>query len=294
VTGQDRGERLVESLLFVSVLITVLTTAGIILSLFGETLRFLSHVSVLEFLTGTTWTPLFRPAQFGVLPLVAGTLLITGIAALVALPLGLAAAVYLSEYAPGHVRRVLKPALEVLAGVPTVVYGYFALTAVTPLLRSLFPSIDVFNALSAGIVVGIMIIPMVASVSEDAMGAVPRSLREGAYALGATKFEVTTSVVIPAAFSGVVASFVLAISRAIGETMIVSIAAGSTPKLTVNPLESIQTMTGYIVQVATGDAAYGTVKYQTLYAVGFLLFLMTLGMNILGSWIIRRYREVYR
>src|SRR5690606_17464143 len=229
---------------------------------------------------------------FGVLPLLAGSFLVAIGAAVIALPVGLASAIYLSEYAPPRVRAILKPALEILAGVPTVVFGYFALTFVTPLLREIWPQTNIFNAASASIVVGIMIIPLVASLSEDAMSAVPRSLREGAYALGATKFEVATRTVVPAALSGIIASFILAISRAIGETMAVVIAAGNTPNLTINPLESIQTMTAYIVQISLGEAPVGSIEYRTLFAVGLTLFIVTLLMNVLSIFVLRRFREV--
>jgi phosphate transport system permease protein len=228
-----------------------------------------------------------------VLPLVNGTLLVSVIAAAVAMPVGLAIAIFLSEYAPDRVRRIIKPTLEVLAGIPTVVYGYFALTFVTPQLQNLIPNLLVFNALSAGLVMGLMIIPMVSSLSEDAMLAVPRSLREGAYALGATRLEVALRVVVPAALSGIVAAFILAMSRAIGETMLVTIAAGATPNMTVNPLESIQTMTAYIVQLSLGEAAHGSLEFNTIFAVGILLFVMTLAMNVLSHWVVRRWREVY-
>ncbi|MDA1347827.1 MAG: phosphate ABC transporter permease subunit PstC, partial [Chloroflexi bacterium] len=231
---------------FLCALLSVLTTIGIVVSLFTQALGFFGEVSVWEFLTGTRWSPILKPTAFGVLPLVGGTLLVAALAGAVAIPVGLGTAIFLAEYAPGPVRRVLKPTLEVLAGIPTVVYGYFALTFVTPQLQRVFPDMIVFNALSAGLVMGVMIIPMVSSLSEDAMVAVPRSLREAAYALGATRLEVSTRVVVPAALSGIVASFILAISRAIGETMLVTIAAGATPNLTANPLESIQTMTAYI------------------------------------------------
>jgi phosphate transport system permease protein len=258
-----------------------------------EGIGFFRHVSPIEFLTGTTWTPLFRPQHFGVLPLLSGSLLIALGAAVVALPLGLLCAIYLSEYAHPRARAIIKPALEVLAGIPTVVYGYFALTFVTPLLRQLWPQTEIFNALSASIVMGIMIVPMVSSLSEDALSAVPRSLREGAYALGATKFEVAGRTVVPAALSGIIASFILAISRAIGETMIVTIAAGATPKLTLNPLESVQTMTAYIAQVSLGEVPHGTVEYRTIFAVGLALFAVTLLMNLFSNVVLRKYREVY-
>ncbi|WP_240702945.1 phosphate ABC transporter permease subunit PstC [Cohnella luojiensis] len=279
-------------LLFCAV-ISILTTVGIVYILFTETYHFFQKVPFKEFIASGTWSPLFEPKQFGIWPLLSGTLLITVIACLVAIPLGLAAAIYLSEYAPKAVRKVIKPILEVLAGVPTIVYGYFALTFMTPIIRVLFPDVGIFNALSAGIVVGIMIIPMVCSLSEDAMSAVPRSLRDGAYALGATKFEVALKIVVPAAFSGIVASSVLAFSRAIGETMIVTVAAGATPKLTANPFDSIQTMTAYIVQVSLGDTPHGTVEYGSIFAVGATLFLITFVLNIVAQYLAKRFREEY-
>ncbi|HEY8484143.1 MAG TPA: phosphate ABC transporter permease subunit PstC [Longimicrobiales bacterium] len=286
-------ERLIGGLLFLCGAASIFTTLGIVAVLLTEAVGFFTEVSPIEFLTGTEWTPLFVPRHFGILPLLCGSLLVAGGAALVALPVGLASAIYLSEYAPDRVRRVLKPALEVLAGIPTVVYGYFALTFITPLLKQIWPQTDVFNAASASIVVGIMIIPMVSSLSEDAMSAVPRSLREGAYALGATRFEVATRTVVPAALSGILASFILALSRAIGETMIVTIAAGATPKLTLNPLESVQTMTAYIAQVSLGETPFGTLEYKTIFAVGLALFAITLLMNLVSLAILRRFREVY-
>ncbi|KKM10581.1 phosphate ABC transporter permease [Clostridiales bacterium PH28_bin88] len=291
--GRRKGEEAIKIILLACASVSVVTTVGIVLSLLRETISFFSEVSVVEFLTGTKWTPLFVPQHFGILPLMSGTLLVAVGSSIVALPIGLASAIYLSEYAPDRVRRVVKPLLEVLVGIPTVVYGYFALTFVTPILRALIPQTEIFNALSASIVMGIMIIPMVSSLSEDAMLAVPRSLREAAYALGATKVEVATKVVVPAAFSSVVASFVLALSRAIGETMIVTLAAGSTPKLTLNPLESIQTMTGYIAQISSGDTPHGSIEYLTIFAVGMTLFVMTLVMNVLAQVVTRKYREVY-
>ncbi len=284
----------IRALLFACALVSVLTTAGIVSVLLFETFTFFEHVSIVEFFTSDKWTPLFEPKNFGILPLVVGTLLVAVCAMLVALPLGLGSAIYLSEYAPVRVREVAKPALEVLAGIPTVVYGYFAISFVTPTLQKIIPSTEVFNAASAAIVVGVMIIPMVSSLSEDAMAAVPTSLREGAYALGATKFEVSTRVVVPAALSGILASFVLAISRAIGETMAVSMAAGGTPKLTLNIFESIQTMTAYIVQVSLGDAPHGTIEFQTIFAVGMTLFVITFALNILSQYVMRRFREVYQ
>ena len=271
----------------------MLTTIGIIVSLLSQALGFFDEVSVWEFLTGTRWTPILKPRAYGVLPLVGGTLLVSAIAAAVAIPIGLATAIFLAEYAPTRVRSVIKPILEVLAGIPTVVYGFFALTFLTPLLQLVFLDMLVFNALSAGLVMGIMIIPMVSSLSEDAMIAVPRSLREGAYALGATRLEVSIKIVVPAALSGIMAAFILAISRAIGETMLVTIAAGATPRLTLNPLESIQTMTAYIVQLSLGEVPQGSLEFDTIFAVGILLFVMTLVMNTLGHWVVRRWREKY-
>ncbi len=275
--------------------VSVLTTVGIVGVLLFETLDFFREVSIAEFYLGTQWTPLFEPKSFGVLPLIAGTLLVAAVAMVVAMPLGLAIAIYLSEYAGRRTRRILKPLLEVLAGIPTVVYGYFALTWVTPnLLQRIFPETNVFNAASAGIVVGIMTLPMIATISEDAMAAVPASLREAAYGLGSTKLEVATRIVVPAALSGIIASFILAVSRAVGETMAVALAAGSTPNLTANPLESVQTMTGYIVQVSLGDTPQGSIEFRTVFAVGMTLFLMTLGLNVVSQWFVRRYRNVYQ
>ncbi|HET6362683.1 MAG TPA: phosphate ABC transporter permease subunit PstC [Gemmatimonadota bacterium] len=286
-------EAVIGGLLFGAGAVSILTTVGIIAVLVWESLAFFRRVSVFEFLTGAVWTPLFVPEHFGVLPLVVGSVLVSIIAALIAIPLGLGSAIYLSEFAPERLRRLLKPVLEILAGVPSVVYGYFALTFVTPLLQPLIPGLQLFNALSAGIVVGIMVLPLIASLSEDAMNAVPRGLRQGAYALGATKFEVATRVVTPAALSGIVASFILAISRAIGETMAVVLAAGMTPNLTMDVRESIQTLTAYIVQVSLGDTPFGSIEYQSIFAVGLLLFAVTLGMNVFGRWFLKRYREEY-
>jgi phosphate transport system permease protein len=283
----------IRAVLFGCGLISVLTTAGIVVVLVWESVGFFREVTLWEFLTGTKWTPLFKPQHFGVLPLVSGSLLVAFGSSLIALPIGLASAIYLAEYAPRRARKILKPTLEVLAGIPTVVYGYFALTFITPLIRRVFPGTSVFNAASAAVVVGVMIIPMVASLSEDALRAVPRSLREASYGLGATKFETVTRVVVPAALSGIMASFILAVSRAIGETMAVTLAAGATPKLTANPLESIQTMTAYIVQVSLGDTPFGTIEYKTIFAVGLLLFTITLGINVLSRAVLRRFREVY-
>jgi phosphate transport system permease protein len=291
--GRRWGERVIAAALFVCGLVSVLTTVGIVVVLVTESAGFFREVPLVEFLTGTRWSPLFADQHFGILPLLNGTMLIAFGAMLIALPVGLTSAIYLSEYASLRVRGVIKPVLEVLAGIPTVVYGYFALTFVTPIIRAVFPQTGIFNAASGAIVVGIMIIPMVASLSEDALNAVPQALREAAYGLGATKFEVSTKVVVPAALSGIVASFILAISRAIGETMAVTLAAGATPKMTLNFLESVQTMTAYIVQISLGETPHGTLEYSTIFAVGLVLFLITLGMNLLSQRVTRKFREVY-
>jgi len=278
---------------FAAAAVSILTTLGIVFVLVKEAYLFFRQVSPLEFFTGTRWAPLFQPRSFGVIPLIVGTLMITVGAGLIAIPLGTLVGLYLSEYASPKVRAVVKPALEILAGIPTVVYGYFGVFFVTPLLRVFFPSVEVFNAASGAIVVGIMILPLVSSLCEDALSAVPRSLREGAYALGATKFEVGWRTVFPAALSGIMASFVLALSRAIGETMAVTLAAGMSPKLTFNPAESIQTMTAYIVQISRGDTPAGTVEYQTIFAVGVTLFAFTMAMNIVAIRLVKRFRQVY-
>ena len=287
------GEEIVRGLLFLAAFLSVITTFSIVAVLAQEAATFFSEVSFWDFLSGTKWTPLLEPRSFGVLPLVGGTLLIVVGAALIAIPIGLASAIYLAEYSSDQVRSVVKPILEVLAGIPTVVYGYFALTFITPLLEIVLPSTKIFNAASGSIVVGIMVLPMVASLCDDALRAVPSSLRQAGYALGATQFEVILRVALPAALSGIMASFVLAASRAIGETMAVTLAAGATPNLTFNPLESIQTMTAYIVQVSLGDTPAGTVEYQTIFAVASLLFAMTLSLNIFAQKILIRFREVY-
>ncbi len=292
-------EAVIKVGLIAAALVAVVTTALIFLSFLQPTWEFFQLVSPKEFLTGVDWAPTFKPASYGVLPLVTATLLISTIALLVAMPLGLASALYLSEYAYGRVRKTVKPVLEILAGIPTVVFGFFALSFITPALRWLLSPLfdgelpEVFNALSAGIVMGIMIVPTIASLSEDAMAAVPNALRSGAYALGSTKRQVSTKVVIPAALSGIVAAFVLGISRAVGETMIVALAAGNRPNLSWNPLEGMQTMTGFIAQIAGGDASTGSIAYDTIFAVGLLLFLATLAMNIVSIRLVRRYREVY-
>jgi phosphate transport system permease protein len=292
--SRNLTEQGIGLVLFLCAAASTLVTVGIVVVLFRETIAFFQEVSVWDFLTDPQWTPLFQEKHFGVMSLAAGSFLVAGGAALLAVPVGLLTAIFLSEYAGERLRKVLKPLLEILAGIPTVVYGYFALTFITPLLRTVWPETDVFNALSASIVVGIMIIPTISSLSEDALRAVPAALREGAYGLGATKLEVSTKVVLPAALSGVIASFILGISRAIGETMAVSIAAGNLPNLTVNPLESIQTMTAYIVQASLGDTPHGSIGYQTLFAVGMTLFLITLVMNIVSQWILSRFREEYQ
>ncbi len=286
-------ERVIKYVLGACALLSVLTTLGIAAVLVIESIPFFQSVSLTEFFGDTRWTPQFSEKYFGIWALLSGTLLVTVISAVVALPVGLASAIFISEYAPDWVRKILKPGLELLAGVPTVVYGYFALTFVTPLLQAFIPGLGVYNALSAGIVVGIMIIPMVASLSEDALQAVPDSLSRAAYALGATKYETVMRVNVPAAFGGIMASFILAVSRAIGETMIVTLAAGASPKTTLDPTEAIQTMTAFIVQVSKGDTPQGTIVYQSIFAVGLVLFLITLVMNIIANRITLHYQEQY-
>ena len=294
---QGRARRLVEFFiertLFLCAAGSILVTLGIIVVLIGETVAFLREVPLHEFLFGTEWTPLFSQARFGVLPLVTGTLLASVIAMIVALPAGLMVAIYLSEYAPAHVRRFVRPVLEILAGVPSVVYGYFALQFVTPLLRTFVPDLAGFNALSPGIVMGIMILPLVSSLSEDALHTVPAGLREGAYALGSSKLQTAFRVVIPAALSGISAAAILAVSRAIGETRIVAIAAGQQPRLTLDPRVPVETMTAYIVQVSLGDTPAGTLEYRTIFAVGMLLFVSTFVLNLLSTWLRDRFRESY-
>ena len=287
------SERAIALVLLLSTMLSILVTAGIIFVLLFEALKFFGEISFWEFISGTRWTPLFSSKHFGVLALVAGTTLTAVLAMVVALPLGLLSAIYLSEYAPDKVRKPVKPILEVLAGIPTVVYGYFALLFVTPILRQISGDISVLNALSASIVMGIMILPMVSSLSEDAMRSVPRSLREGAYALGSTRLEVSTLVVVPAALSGIVSAFILAVSRAIGETMIVTIAAGQNPNFTLNPFVPIETMTAYIVQVSMGDTPAGSIEFETIFAVALLLFAITLAMNLLSQYVVSRFREEY-
>ncbi len=302
-TAKRAKEQLIQGVLFFCAMLSVITTVSIIVVLLQESVfsfsgekAFFQQVPLWDFLTGNEWR--WEQGKFGILPLLTATLLVTGIAALIGLPLGIASAIYLSEYASPRLRGAIKPVLEILAGIPTVVYGYFALIFVTPyVIKPVFQDllgfdVDVYNALAAGIVVGIMIIPMVSSLSEDALRAVPRTLREAGYALGSTKFDVSVRIVLPAAFSGIVASFLLAISRAIGETMAVTIAGGNSPRLTLNPFHSIQTMTAYIVSVMGGDVAYDLI-YKSLYAVALCLFTVTLVMNIISQWVMRRYREVY-
>lgn len=294
--ARSRGvqEHVVGVLLWLCGAISLLTTVGIVVVLVQRAVVFFGQVSLTEFLFGTTWSALFRNPVFGVLPLVGGTLLITLIAMLVAVPLGLMSAIYLSEYAPPRVRDILKPSLELLAGIPTIVFGFFAVTFIRPdVLIRIFPSIGPFSALAAGIAVGLLIIPLVASLSEDAMRAVPRSLREGGYALGATKLEVSWQIVVPAAISGIIASIILAMSRAVGETMIVALAAGSRAQLTANPLEDMQTMTGFIVQAFSGDMVVGSTPYLALFAVGLLLFFITLALNLVSQWVVGKFREEY-
>jgi phosphate transport system permease protein len=285
-------EKAIGVALFGCALVSILTTVGIVVVLMAEAAQFFREVSIVEFLTGTEWSPKLGN-KFGILPLLCGTLLVTAGAAVVALPIGLLSAIYLSEYASAPVREVVKPVLEVLAGIPSVVFGYLAIVMISPMIRSVFPSAGVFNAASASIVVGFMILPMVVSLSEDILRSVPRSLREAAYALGATKLDVTVKVVVPAAISGIVAAFLLALSRAIGETMAVSLAAGNRPNLTFNLLEEVQTMTGYIVQVSQGDTPAGTLEYRTIFAVGLALFVTTMVLNVLAQWFVSRVREKY-
>jgi phosphate transport system permease protein len=287
------GEDVVKVFLFVCALISVVTTVGIVIALFVPAFEFFQEISIVDFFTGKDWSPLFEPAHFGVLPLIGGTLLVTGIASVVAMPFGLGAAIYMSEYASPRARGFLKPAFEILAGIPTIVFGYFALTFATPLLRDIGIQVDIFNTLSAGLVMGVMLMPIVASLSEDAMGAVPRDLRDGAYALGSTRMQVSTRVVVPAAVSGIIASFVLAISRAVGETMIVLIAMGQQPNLTFDPREAAEAMTAFIAATGAGDVPTGSIEYKTIFAVGATLFVMTLVMNIFAIRLVRKYREVY-
>jgi len=286
-------ERVIEFTLFLAAFVSVATTVGIVVILLKESFVFFQQVSLWDFLTDTQWTPLFADAHYGILPLLSGTLVSSAVALLVAIPLGTIIAIYLSEFAPFAVREVAKPFLEMLGGVPTIVYGYFALLFVTPLLQLIYPDLPGFNLLSAGIVMGIMIIPYVSSVSEDAMRAVPMALREGSYAMGATRFQTAIRVVTPAAFSGIAAAYILGISRAVGETMILAVAAGMQPKLTWNPLEPAATITAFIVQVALGDLPHGSIGYQTIFAAGLTLALVTLFFNVLGHMLRKRFRQAY-
>jgi phosphate transport system permease protein len=292
-TRRRWGEDVIKGVLALFAFLSVATTVGIVISLLFPAIEFFREVSVWDYITGTNWAPLFAPAHFGVLPLISGTLLVTAIAALLSMTFGLGSAIYLSEYAPAAVRRWLKPALELLAAVPTVVYGYFALTFVTPRLQELGVVPGTFNALSAGIVMGIMLIATVASVADDAMVAVPNSLRYGAFALGSSRLQVSTRIVVPAAVSGIIAAFVLAISRAVGETMIVLIAAGGQPNLTADPRQAVETMTAFIAATGNGDVPTGSIEYKTIFAVGLTLFVMTITMNIVSIRLVRKYREVY-
>lgn len=286
-------ERLIEFTLLLSALVAVITTVSIVVILVRESLGFFEHVSIIDFLTDTQWTPLFEDAHYGILPLVSGTLTTSAIALLVAVPVGTIAAIYLSEFASHKVREIVKPILELLVGVPTVVFGYFALLFVTPLLQKIFPDLPGFNMLGPGLVMGIMIIPYISSLAEDAMRAVPMSMREGSYAMGATRFQTALRVVTPAATSGIIAAYILAISRAVGETMVVALAAGQQPNLTFDPMESAATITAYIVQVAMGDLPHGSIGYQSIFAAGLVLMLMTLFFNIVGHITRKKFAERY-
>ena len=288
-----KKEKIIEGLLKFSALVTILTTVGILYVLLSESIAFFREVSIWEFITDKEWTPLFVNKHFGIMPLVAGTLLTTFIAISVAIPIGITIAIYLSEYAHKRFKKIVKPLLEILAAVPTVVYGFFALTVVTPFLQSIIPSMSGFNALSAGIVMGIMIIPYVSSLSEDALSAVPKELRNGSYAMGSTRLQTAFKVMVPAASSGIIVSVILAFSRAIGETMIVAIAAGQQPRLTMNPLVPIETITAYIVQVSLGDVQHNSIEYRTIFAAGITLFIFTFILNNIGFYIRKKYREQY-
>jgi len=286
-------ERLIELVLLSAALVSVFTTVGIVYILVKESVTFFQHVPISQFLTDTQWTPLFDDAHFGIMVLLSGTLTSSAVALAIAIPLGTIIAIYLSEFAPFRLRELAKPFLELLGGVPTIIYGYFALLFVTPLLQRIYPELPGFNLLSAGIVMGIMIIPYVSSISEDAMRAVPMSLREGSYAMGATRFQTALKVVVPAAFSGIASAYILGISRAVGETMILAVAAGMQPNLTFNPLEPAATITAYIVQVALGDLPHGSVGYQTIFAAGLTLMVFTLLCNIAGHVLRKTFRETY-
>jgi len=291
--ARKRKEKLIELFLLMAACVAVFTTLGIVYVLVAESLVFFSHVSLWEFLTDNQWTPLFDDDHYGIAVLLAGTLSSSGVALLVALPLGTIIAIYLSEFAGHRVREVLKPVLELLSGVPTIIYGYFALLFITPVIQKIYPDLPTFNILSAGLVMGIMIIPYVSSLSEDAMRAVPMSLREGSYAMGATRFQTAMRVVVPASLSGMASAYILGVSRAVGETMILAVAAGMQPNLTLNPLEPAATVTSFIVQVALGDLPHGSVGYQTIFAAGLTLLIITLLFNLLGHWARRKFREAY-
>lgn len=291
--SRNLREKAIELMLLASALVAVATTLGIVFILFKESLVFFRSVSIADFFTDTQWTPLFSDPHFGIMVLLSGTLTSSAIALAVAIPLGTVLAIYLSEFASARVREIAKPILELLAGIPTIVFGYFALFVVTPMLKTLIPGLPGFNLLSAGLVMGVMIVPYISSIAEDAMRAVPMSLREGAYAMGATRLQTALTVVVPAAFSGLAAAYILAISRAVGETMIVAVAAGNQPNLTFDPTEPAATITAYIVQVAKGDLPHGSVGYQTIFAAGLTLFVLTFAFNLLGYWLRRRFREVY-
>jgi phosphate transport system permease protein len=286
-------DRVIELILLAAGLVAVFTTVAIVFILFYESSFFFEHVSIKDFITDTMWTPLFADARYGIMPLVAGTLTVTGVAVLVAIPVGTIVAIYLSEFATHRLRETVKPILELLGAVPTVVYGYFALLMVTPQLQKVWPELPGFNMLSAGLVIGLMIVPYVASVSEDAMRAVPKYMREGSYAMGATKLQTALRVVVPGAFSGLAAAYILGISRAVGETMVVAIAAGMMANLTFNPTEPAATITAYIVQVSLGDLPHDSIGYQSIFAAGLVLMLMTLVLNVLGFFLTRKFREAY-
>jgi phosphate transport system permease protein len=290
---RKRRERAIETVLLLAACVSVFTTLGIVYILVRESLSFFSHVPLWSFLTDTQWTPLFDDAHFGIMVLMSGTVTSSAVALAIAIPLGTVIAIYLSEFAGHKTRETLKPLLELLSGVPTIIYGYFALLFITPLIQKIYPDLPGFNVLSAGIVMGIMIIPYVSSLSEDAMRAVPMSLREGSYAMGATRYQTAVKVVVPAAMSGIASAYILGISRAVGETMILAVAAGMQPTLSFNPLEPAATITSYIVQVALGDLPHGSIGYQTIFAAGLSLMLLTLTFNLIGHWMRRRFREAY-
>jgi phosphate transport system permease protein len=291
--AREWREKIIETILLLAALTSVLTTFGILQVLLSESVQFFQKVPLKLFLTDTQWSPLFADPHYGILPLLSGTLVTSVVAMLVAVPLGTIVAIYLSEFAPARVKEIAKPCLELLAAVPTVVYGYFALLAVTPFLQMIWPELGGFNMLSAGLVMGLMILPLISSISEDAMRAVPQSIKEGSYAMGATRLQTALKVVFPSAISGISAAYILGISRAVGETMIVTIAAGLQPNLTWNPLAQAATITAYIVQVSLGDLPHGTLEYQSIFAAGITLVLMTLVLNIIGYFLAKKYREIY-